>query len=532
MDVKALRSRILCTLVGGLLSSFAVAECRPEWRHEWVEGAVFYQVFVRSFADSNGDGIGDLPGLTARLDYLNDGDARTTQDLGVDALWLMPVFSSPSYHGYDVTDYESIESDYGTAEDFGRFLEAAHRRGLRVIVDLVMNHTSREHPWFVDAAKGQTARHRAWYVWGPNDPGWTQPWGGDNRVWHRGPDGTFYYGVFWSGMPDLNFDNSEVRAEMLRVARLWLERGVDGFRLDATRHLFAEGPGELQNDRPATHAFLREFAAAIRTVKPDAVVVGENWTDTEKIASYFGDPAQICGGDELPMNFNFPLAEAIIQATRQGRAEPVRELLAAMAASYPAGVLDTPFLTNHDQVRLATQLERQPKRLRSAAAVLLTLPGAPFIYYGEEVGLENAGEAGDPSKRTPMPWNAETGGGFTTGTPWFSFAPGRETANVAAQTGRTDSLLSLYRTLIALRHQHAALRTGTLEIVDGLPSALLGYRRLAPQQKLLVLHNLDATRTLEVKAYLPRRATRLWPAAPAARKTRLAPGETAIWTLR
>src|SRR5262245_24492704 len=215
-----------------------------QWKNDWARGAVFYEVFVRSFADSNGDGIGDLRGLTAKLDYLNDGDPATDGDLGVDALWLMPVFDSPSYHGYDTVDYEKIEPDYGTGEDFDRFLAEAHRRGIRVILDFVMNHSSSQHPWFVESASSPTSARRDWYVWRADDPGWTQPFpgGGSNHTWHA-KNGAFFYGIFWSGMPDLNFSTPAVRQEIERLAASWLARGVDGFRLDATRHLFANGPG-------------------------------------------------------------------------------------------------------------------------------------------------------------------------------------------------------------------------------------------------------------------------------------------------
>ncbi|HWC65519.1 MAG TPA: alpha-amylase family glycosyl hydrolase, partial [Thermoanaerobaculia bacterium] len=251
-----------------------------------VPGRVFYEVFVRSFQDSDGDGIGDLGGLISRLDYLNDGNPDSATSLGVDGIWLMPVFRSPSYHGYDTADYETINPDYGSDADFRRLLDEAHRRGMKVIVDLVVNHTSAEHPWFVDAASSPSARHRDWYVWSPVDPGWTQPWGGATPTWHP-LGGAFFYGVFWGGMPDLNFRNPEVRAEIERIAALWLARGVDGFRLDAARHLVEDGPGPLQTDTPETHAYWKEFAESVRAVKPDATLVGEIWSDTATIAPYY-----------------------------------------------------------------------------------------------------------------------------------------------------------------------------------------------------------------------------------------------------
>jgi alpha-amylase len=353
----------------------------PAWQHDWARGAVFYEVFVRSFADSNGDGVGDLAGLTARLDYLNDGDDHTTTDLGVDGIWLMPVFESPSYHGYDTVDYRRIDPEYGDNAAFQQLLAAAHRRGIRVIVDLVMNHTSVQHPWFIEASASPASPRRDWYGWRDDDPGWTQPWGGPNRTWHRTGDGSYYYGVFWRGMPDLNFRNPEVRRAMLDIATTWLRAGVDGFRLDATRHLVADGPCAAQNDRPDTHRVLQAFSAGVREVKPSAILVGENWTETAAIAPYFGSDDGNGGSTELPLNFNFPLAEAIHDGLTADTARPIVHVLSQMDARYPGFAIDAPFLANHDQVRLATQLQGHASRLRSAAAILLTLPGAPFLYY-------------------------------------------------------------------------------------------------------------------------------------------------------
>ena len=460
---------------------------------EWARGAVFYEIFVRSFADSDGDGVGDLRGLTSRLDYLNDGDPATASDLGVDALWLMPIFASPSYHGYDVVDYETVNPEYGTLADFEIFVAAAHARGLRVILDLVLNHTSDRHPWFVESAASPTSAKRDWYVWRDDDPGWTQPWGGANRTWHaRG--GAHYYGIFWGGMPDLDFATPAVREEMKRIAELWLARGVDGFRLDATRHLFAAGPGELQNDRPETHAFLRELAAYLRAVRPDAILVGENWTDTDAIARYFGSTAEVPGGDELPMNFNFPLAGALVTAAASGDASPATRVLARMAETYPPGVVDAPFLTNHDMVRVATQLGGDPARLAVAAAALLTLPGAPFLYYGEEVGLANGPGHDDRQKRTPMAWDA-SGAGFSSATPWIAAAPGSERANVAAATGDGNSLLAVYRRWIALRKRLPALSRGELRLLSAgdASSPLLLFERRADGRRLLVAHNFGGS---------------------------------------
>jgi len=469
-------------------------EAPTQWDHEALRGDVFYQIFVRSFADSDGDGVGDFKGLTQKLDYLNDGDPATDSDLGIEGIWLMPIFESPSYHGYDTVDYLSIDHEYGTLEDFRAFLDAAHARGIRVIVDFVMNHSSAQHPWFRASASSLRSPYRDWYVWRAASPGWTQPWG-DGPVWHKNPfgDGTFYYGVFWSGMPDLNFAYAPVRSEMKRLAEHWRAFGVDGFRLDATRHLFANGPGDAQNDQPEAHTFLREFAGHLRDLAPDTILVGENWTKTDKIAAYYGDTTQVHGGDELPMSFNFPLADAIVEGIQQETSFGIREVLEEMAELYPKGVLDAPFLRNHDMVRLASELGAESAKQKLAAAILLTLPGVPFLYYGEEVGLQNGGaDRDDRLKRTPMPWDASPGGGFTSGKPWFPFAPGRETENVAAQVSDKSSQLATYRRLVHLRASSDALRHGNLELLPSGGSDLLAYVRRHGKNALLVVHNLTA----------------------------------------
>jgi len=470
------------------------APARPaasEWKNDWAHGAVFYEVFVRSFQDSDGDGKGDLKGLISRLDYLNDGKSETTTDLGVDALWLMPVFESPSYHGYDTTDYGKINPDYGTNADFLRLVDEAHRRGIRVIVDLVVNHTGVGHPWFTAAASSPESPYRDFYVWSEADLGWKQPWGGNTGTWYPA-GGAYYYGVFWSGMPDLNWRSAALREEVKRIASLWLDRGVDGFRLDATRYLVETGPVTGQADTPETHSALKEFAAHVRRVRPGALLVGENWADTKVIATYYGSPS-VPGGDELPASFDFPLSEKILSALAQGNATLIASKLDEVQKAYPQGALDAPFLTNHDQVRLATQLGKSQGKLRNAAAVLLTLPGAPFLYYGEEVGIENGPTGGDESKRTPMPWDASSGGGFTTGTPWFGFAPGRETANVATQSADPASLLSRYRDLIRARKAAPALAKGDLVLLSPLTgtSPVLAFLRRTTGETVLVAHNLS-----------------------------------------
>ena len=465
----------------------AAAAAAPGWQLDWARNAVFYEIFVRSFADSDGDGIGDLAGLTAKLDYLNDGDPATDDDLGVDALWLMPIFPSPSYHGYDVVDYRDVNPDYGDLADLRILLDQAHRRGIRVIVDLVVNHTSADHPWFVESASSRDNPKRNWYVWREDDPGWTQPWSDDGYpVWHP-TDSGYYYGIFWSGMPDLNLANPEVREQVFAIADYWLDLGIDGFRLDAARHLFANGDGELQNDQPETHAFWRAFSAHVRTVAPDALLVGENWTSLEGVATYFGTTDLVPGGDELPMSFDFQLAGSILDATRERTSAPVLATLAELAAAYPPGVLDGTFLTNHDMPRVATQLGGDPAMLRTAAALLLTLPGVPFLYYGEEIGM--TGDKPDPDIRTPMQWSSGPGAGFTTGTPWRPPNADSEIRNVALQDNDPGSLLSWYRRLVHLRESQPALARGDFEPLD-VPDTMVGFARRLGDRRVIVLHNL------------------------------------------
>ncbi len=267
----------------------------------WWRDHVFYEVFVRSFADSNGDGVGDLRGLTAHLDYLNDGKPGG-DDLGVDGIWLMPIHPSPSYHGYDVVDYRAVNPQYGTLEDLDVLLREAHRRGIRVILDLLLNHSSSEHPWFVSAREGPGARYRDYYIWRQEALPWTRPWDGA-PVWHP-MNGWFYYGLFWSGMPDLNLGNPEVESAMLGVMQIWLRRGVDGFRVDAARHLFESADGKLV-DQPESHALVKRLREKLQPEFPHVLLVAEAWTDAYTVSDYYGK------GDEFQLAFGYDTAAAV-----------------------------------------------------------------------------------------------------------------------------------------------------------------------------------------------------------------------------
>lgn len=465
---------------------------QPAATSAWWNGAVVYEVFVRSFEDSNGDGKGDLQGLISRLDYLNAGAASTGGDLGVDAIWLMPIYPSPSYHGYDVTSYDGVNPDYGTLADVDQLVAACHARGIRVILDWVPNHTSSEHPWFVDSASSPTSAHRDWYVWSTTDLGWTQPWNGSQTTWYPA-NGSWYYALFWSGMPDLNWKNPAVGAAMNAAAGGWiLNHGVDGFRLDAVRYLVENGSGAGQVDQPETHQDLQAFSAGVRAAKPDALVLGEAWADAPTIASYFHPTVAVPSGDEV-LPFDFPLADAVVNGIADGSAREIAATLDSVARTYPAGTGDAPFLANHDQVRVATRLGADPAKLRLAASILLTLQGTPILYYGEEVGMQNGPSADDKDKRTPMAWDSTASGGFTTGTPWQALSPGTASANVASQTGDPASLLSRYRQLIRVRKASAALRLGGLARLPTDDAGLLSYLRTIPSETVLVAHNVRAS---------------------------------------
>ncbi|MEJ2515586.1 MAG: alpha-amylase family glycosyl hydrolase [Gammaproteobacteria bacterium] len=464
----------------------------------WANGAVIYQVFVRSFQDSDGDGIGDFNGLISRLDYLNDGDPGTDTDLGVDAIWMLPITESPSYHGYDTLNYERVELDYGTEADFDRLLEAAHARGIRLIMDLVVNHTSSYHPWFTQALTSPRDSYHDWYVWREDDPGWTQPWSAALTWHHAKALDLYYYGLFWGGMPDLNFENPEVRAEMIGIAKRWLDRGLDGFRLDASRHIIEAGDEAKAGGSPETHAWWEEFAREVRAEHPDTFFVGENWTTVEEVAPFFGDAPFT----QLDMNFNFDLAAAIVGAVRDDTPGLIQMTLCDVADFYPPHALDGIFLTNHDMIRVATQVG-SPEKARFAASILFTLPGVPLVYYGEEIGLVNGPGDEDPEKRTPMPWTDE--GGFTAGTPWKVNRKADPGVNVARQQADPDSLWHHYRRLIGLRHDYAALGRGgyrPLEVSGG-GGDVIAWERTHDDQRLVVIANFSAEPVRDVPVVVP-----------------------------
>jgi len=436
----------------------------------WWQDAVFYEIFVRSYYDSTGNGIGDFNGITEKLDYI--------QSLGVTGLWLMPIFPSPSYHGYDVTDYYDVNPQYGTMDDFKRLVEEAHKRGIKIIIDLVINHTSDKHPWFKEA-KDPNSPYRDWYIWSETDPGYAGPWG--ERVWHPSANG-YYYGIFEAFIPDLNYNNPTVTEEMNKIASFWLsDVGVDGFRLDAAKHLIEDGP--KQENTKATHEWYKnEFYPSYKMVNPNAVTIGELFGDSLNTIAGYVD------GKQFDLAFNFQLAESIIESAQTGKAAYFANTVKTSEKvlkndNYAA------FITNHDQNRSMSTFSRDVNKAKVAASLLLTSPGIPFIYYGEEIGM--TGTKPDENIRRPMQWNADDFAGFSISIPWRTPDSSYKEINVAAQEADPESLLIHYRKLIELRKQYSALRTGELIPLESGNPAIYAALRADKDEVLLVLVNLD-----------------------------------------
>jgi glycosidase len=450
----------------------------------WWNETVFYQVFVRSFKDSASgplanDGIGDFQGLIDSLDYLNDGKPETTTDLGITGLWLMPVFEGPSYHGYETSDYYKIESEHGTNEDFKRFMAECDKRGIKVILDLVLNHTSKSHPWFKDAWDPKNPKHD-WFIWSDTKPEWKGPWG--QQVWFT-PDGRnagpFFYGIFSSYMPDLNYHNPDVTKEMNKVTEYWIkDYGVAGYRLDAIRHLIEDG--QLQENSKATHQWLKDWHKFYKKVRPDAFTIGEVWSSTDVIAAYVPDQMDTC--------FEFDVSYATIDAVNNADKKRIGEALAKAWKAYPRNQFGS-FLSNHDQTRVMTRFGNDFSKMKLAACMLFTQPGIPFLYYGEELG--QVGDKPDENLRTPMQWNSEPTVGFTKGKPWRDAQPDYPSKNVVAQSADQDSLLNLYKKLVRLRTSNPALAKGDFTLAETSADGVYAFARGEGTQSMLIVANLS-----------------------------------------
>ena len=424
----------------------------------WWNNRVFYEIFVRSFYDSDGDGIGDIQGIISKLDYLSE-------DLGINGIWLMPINDSPSYHGYDVSDYYSINPDYGTMEDYRQLVEECHKRDIKLIMDLVMNHSSTEVSWFEE--------NHDWYIWNSEKNPLVGPWG--QNIWYPRNE-EYYYSVFDRNMVDLNYTNPEVTAEMKKIIAFWLESGIDGFRLDALKFLI-EKEGQLENTND-THIWLKDFYIYYKSLNPQALTVGEVWDSMDNIIPYSQNETDIC--------FEFSLADAMMSSVKTATKGNLVAAWNRVLSNYEQNDYAT-FLTNHDQNRVVSQLMGSRQLAKNAAFLLLTSPGTPFIYYGEEIGM--MGEKPDEMIRRPFHWSKGVRAGFTTAMPWI-FGDSSFPDNLELQMEEKNSLFSHYKGLIELRNSHRALRTGEMRLLQTSEPSVFAFIREDSFEKLLVIINL------------------------------------------
>lgn len=453
------------------LSQFGLAYAQQLRNHP---GAVYYEIFVRSFSDSNGDGIGDIPGIIQKLDYL--------KELGIKGIWLTPVHPSPTYHKYDVTDYRAIDPEYGTIEDMKLLVKEAHTRDISILMDYVVNHTSSQHPWFMSARMNPDAPTRNYYLWAQESEThrWeAQPYNqGLPWQWHK-VDSTNaskgrYYGFFWREMPDLNFDLPIVRKTMIDNAIFWLQEvGIDGFRLDAAQHVY-----EL-NEHHKSIAWWEEFRRAVESVKKDVYLVGEIVNADSIVTGYFSG---------LKANFHFDLGKQILSLLKEEKAPSnFIENLSASIAHHKAkrsDCIDAIFLTNHDQDRIMSELSGNEAKARLAASILLTLPGQPYLYYGEEIGM--LGKKPDEAIREPILWTDHGKDLYTT--TWEKLRFNLDEKNsVESQKKNPNSLYHHYKELIAFRHANVDLISSDIQSVE-LNKDVLAYRR----GNMLIVHNLTS----------------------------------------
>jgi maltose alpha-D-glucosyltransferase / alpha-amylase len=486
----------------------------------WYKDAIIYQVHVRTFCDSNGDGIGDFQGLEAKLDYL--------QELGISTIWLMPFFPSPLRDdGYDIADYQSVHPSYGTLQDFRKFLESAHDRGIRIIIELVANHTSDQHPWFQESRSSQDNPRRDWYVWSDTDTRYK-----DARIifldteksnWAWDPvSKSFYWHRFFRHQPDLNYDNPAVREQMWEVMKFWLDIGVDGFRLDAVPYL-VEREGTNCENLPETHVVLKELRRKLDENSPGRMLLAEANQWPADLRPYFGD------GDEFHMAFHFPLMPRMFMGLKLEDRKPITEIL-QQTPEIPPTCQWSLFLRNHDELtlemvtdverdymydsyavskmmrlnlgirrRLAPLLDNDRRRIELMNGMLMSLPGTPIIYYGDEIGMGDNINLGDRNGvRTPMQWNGETNAAFSTAPPEHLYAPliqdpvyGYQAVNVFRQRASEHSLFNWMQRIVALRRSTGAFGRGTIEFLYPANHRILAYVRRLGNETILVVNNLS-----------------------------------------
>jgi maltose alpha-D-glucosyltransferase/alpha-amylase len=504
----------------------------------WYKDAVIYQLHVRTFCDSNGDGIGDFVGLTQRLDYL--------QELGTNTIWLLPFYPSPLRDdGYDIADYTTVHPSYGTLDDFKAFLIAAHNRGLRVIIEMVMNHTSDQHPWFQEARSSRANPKREWYVWSDTDTkyqgvriifidtelsNWTWDPVSKSYYWHR----------FFNHQPDLNFDNPDVFEAMWEIMKFWLDMGVDGFRLDAVPYL-VEREGTSCENLPETHAIIKQVRNRLDQFYPGRMLLAEANQWPADVRAYFGD------GDEFHTAFHFPLMPRMFMAVKLEDRKPIIEIL-DQTPPIPENCQWCIFLRNHDELtlemvtdierdymydeyatdktmrinlgirrRLAPMMENDRRRIELLNGLLMSMPGTPIIYYGDEIGMGDNIYLGDRNGvRTPMQWNGGTNAGFSFADPERLYSPlisnsvyGYQVVNVDSQRRFSHSLLSWMKALIKTRNSYRVFSRGTMEFLRPSNHRVLAYIRELGNEKILVVNNLaSSAQAVELdvqryKGYIP-----------------------------
>ena len=468
--MKTLRHRVVCTIVLLFLVSTLNAQDKQN-ASKWPRG-ITYEIFVQSFADSDGDGIGDFKGMTSKLDYL--------QDLGIEGVWLMPINPSTSYHKYNVDNYYDVHPDYGTLEDFKEFVEEAHKRGIHVVIDLVINHSGRENFWFKEALKDEHIKYWDYYVWAHKDDPKVQPAPGRRRSnWNavKGSD-YLYFSHFGGSMPDLNYDNPKLQQEIFKVGKFWLnEMDVDGFRLDAARHIF---PDERKADM---YLWWEYFLQEMKKVKEDIYIVGEVWSTVEEVAPYLKG---------IPALFNFDMGSAITKAVNEEKAGQLttkhKEILDFYKTVNPDYV-DATFLTNHDQNRILSSLNNNIDKAKMATALLLSLPGSPYLYYGEEIGM--LGVKPDPAIREPFIWDVKSKDSFRT--TWEKPRNSTDSTVIPLSVQITDknSIFNHYKELIHLRNRSSALTYGDFVIVTIANPSVCAFIRSDAKESLLALHNLS-----------------------------------------
>lgn len=484
----------------------------------WYKDAVFYELYIRAFYDSNNDGHGDLRGVIAKLDYL--------QELGITCIWLLPMYPSPlKDDGYDVADYKNIHPDYGTLEDFKNLVNEIHARGMRIVTDLVLNHTSDQHPWFLASRSSRDNPFRDYYVWSDTDKKYsgvrlifgdveTSNWAWDEAT------GQYYWHRFYSSQPDLNFDNPAVQEEMLNVARFWLSLGVDGFRVDAPTYLF-EREGTSCESLPETHAYIKRLRAMINEEFPDRIILAESNQQPRELMEYFGN-----GSDEFHMAFNFPLMTRIFLAFAEGNSNQISSLIEHMPHTSEECQWAI-FLRNHDELtlemaspeerqhmyreyapdpkmilnlglrrRLAPLLKGDRRKIELANALILSLPGTPVLYYGDEIGMgENLNLPDRNGVRTPMQWDNSENAGFTKAKPFAELVQGEyghQHINVLSQTMDPDSLFRAIRRLLFIRKDQPALGRGGVEMIHS-PNSVLAYKRKYERETMLCIYNLSSS---------------------------------------